>query len=235
MPRRPSLKDLSPEELARRILGTQTRTDFDPPIGAFRTEAPVEGSPGWFMSCLFTQKGEELVAAELRIFPGTAERRFRRRGAAEVGEWDPKDEVPGKGVSGKLLRAGGVSVADIEFHARTAVDAAVDARSKGTIRVKPSDQGALEASIRAAKAKPPRSRTGRRGTPDEDYLPLAELRDKTYSKRPNVEIGERVGETPEWVRDHLYECRRRGLLDKNNRLTNKARAMKEELDRREAE
>jgi hypothetical protein len=181
--------------------------------GNIRVEMEVLDALGWFASCLLVKRGDDLIAADFRVFPGTLER--RHIAATPVGEWDPADPVPGVGATARVLRK--VSLAQLVERGANAIYTA-------------TRSGRLEPGPLAV-AKPT-LRTGRGGTPDLEYLPYAQRYDAKKalpipSSKPLVEIADDLGNgfKRETVRDLIHKCRSRGLLTPSGRLTDYALAL----------
>jgi hypothetical protein len=57
-------------------------------------ELPIDGADGWYVSALFLQEGEQLVMAELKVFPGPGGRTDGRRAARrKPGEWSGQPDA----------------------------------------------------------------------------------------------------------------------------------------------
>ena len=192
--------------------------------GTVRVEMPVEKAPGgWYLSVLLADREDELVVAELRLYPGSAASRGRR----PVGEWNGLDPIPGDGVTTTLMRQ--LSLPGVIRAGRDAVEAARDGKKYRRVPEKVRVRKVVE---QLARAEPP-VRSGRAGTPDSYYLTYAKLRaEYRDSRSPVKDMAKALDMKRDVVRDLIQEARRRGLLTPDNRLTDKARALDAEDKRK---
>lgn len=184
-----------------------------PEAGGLRFEMPIAEAPGWRVSWLVVERDGERLLADLRVFAGAPV-----RSGGRVGTWDPTYPVPAPGVTAKLLRL--VSVAELSELAGAAI----------YDRANPGASEDVSQSLKdvATKLSPTSTarRTGRKGTPDEDYLVFAQLYHQAKarpSKTPVRDVANQLGwATRDKVRDLIHQCRVRGLLTADGRLTNYA-------------
>ena len=164
-------------------------------------ELPIDGADGWYVSALFLQEGEQLVMAELKVFPGPGPRGDGRRAARRrPGEWtghpEALEEVPDGGVSARLLRC--IRLTDLQqlVMAHLPEAAAGDGQASGAARV---------------------GRPGSAGRPDRQYAEWAFRYAKKLaegSRSPIKDLAAEHGRSPGQVRDLIHDARVRGLLSK---------------------
>jgi hypothetical protein len=171
------------------------------PSAKVSCELPIEGSGGWYVSAVFLQEGEQLVMAELKVFPGPAARHEgRRTGRRKPGEWsgrhDALDDVPDGGVSARLLRC--IRLTDLQQLVASSLSdgPGLDGQSPGRARV---------------------GRPGSAGRPDRQYAEWAFRYAKKLaegSRSPIKDLAAEHGRSPGQVRDLIHDARVRGLLSK---------------------
>ena len=188
---------------------------IDAASGRVSCELPIEGSGGWYVSAVFLRDRDELVMAELKVFPGPEGAETRRAQRRRPGEWSGRpealDALPDGGVSARLLRC--IRLTDLhqlvadslaqgaELSPRVSALTAQIGRPGGAVR---SDRYYAEWAFAYAKKLAEGSRS-----PIKD---LAAEHDKTQGQ----------------VRDLIHDARVRGLLTKERQgraagsLTSKA-------------
>ena len=168
--------------------------------GRVSCELPIEGSDGWYVSAVFVPEGEQLVMAELKVFPGPRAE-GRRAARRKPGEWSQRPEalegLPPGGVSARLLRC--IRLTDLLQVVASALPdpAAAEPRpSGGSSRV---------------------GRPGTPGRPDRYYAEWAFRYAKKLaegSRSPIKDLAAEHGRNPGQVRDLIHDARVRGLLSK---------------------
>jgi hypothetical protein len=168
--------------------------------GRITCEVPIEGASGWYVSAVFLPQEQELVMAELKVFPGPREddRRAHRR---KPGDWsghpDALEGLPEGGVSARLLRR--IRLTDLQqLVAATLTD--------GT------DAAPTVSGLGADVVVP-----GATGRSDRYYAEWAFAYAKKLaegSRSPIKELAAEHGKTQGQVRDLIHDARVRGLLSK---------------------
>ena len=172
----------------------------DPASGRVTCELPIEGASGWYVSAVFLQEGDQLVMAELKVFPGPKPGDGRRAARRKPGEWsgrrDALESVPDGGVSARLLRC--IRLTDLQQLVAESLP-------------EPSD-------LRPSSAAPARvGRPGSAGRPDRYFAEWAFAYAKKLaegSRSPIKDLAAEHGRTPGQVRDLIHDARVRGLLSK---------------------
>ena len=172
------------------------------PSGRVTCELAIDGADGWYVSAVFLQEGEQLVMAELKVFPGpgagTDGRRTSRR---KPGDWsgrqDALEHVPDGGVSARLLRC--IRLTDLHQLVLSSIPHG-------------SDLHPQPAGSRARVGRP-----GSAGRPDRHYAEWAFRYAKKLaegSRSPIKDLAAEHGRNPGQVRDLIHDARVRGLLSK---------------------
>ncbi len=172
----------------------------DAASGRVSCELPIEGAGGWYVSAVFLQEGDQLVMAELKVFPGPRMGEGRRTAKRRPGEWsgrpDALDTVPDGGVSARLLRC--IRLSDLqELVAASLSDHGDDGPASG-----------LLAGI---------GRPGTAGRPDRYFAEWAFAYAKKLaegSRSPIKDLAAEHGRSPGQVRDLIHDARVRGLLSR---------------------
>lgn len=171
------------------------------PTAKVACELPIAGADGWFVSAVFLQEGDQLVMAELKVFPGPGPRTDRRAARRKPGEWsgrhDALEPMPDGGVSARLLRC--IRLTDLQQLVLSSLPegASMDGPMPGgTARV---------------------GRPGSAGRPDRQYAEWAFRYAKKLaegSRSPIKDLAAEHGRSPGQVRDLIHDARVRGLLSK---------------------
>ena len=172
----------------------------DATSGRVTCELPIEGAGGWYVSAVFLQEGDQLVMAELKVFPGPRKNEGRRTARRKPGEWSGRNEaletVPDGGVSARLLRC--IRLTDLqELVAASLPD--------------PSDNGPASGLL-AGVVRP-----GSVGRPDRYFAEWAFAYAKKLaegSRSPIKDLAAEHGRSPGQVRDLIHDARVRGLLSR---------------------
>ena len=171
----------------------------DAASGRVLCELPIEGSQGWYVSAVFVPQGDELVMAELKVFPGPGtsdSRRTKRRPGDWSGRGDALAALPEGGVSARLLRC--IRLTDLHQLVAAAVH-------------EPDDD---------ASPTGPLGRIGRPGSavrPDRYFAEWAFAYAKKLaegSRSPIKDLAAEHGRSPGQVRDLIHDARVRGLLSR---------------------
>lgn len=170
--------------------------------GKVTCELPIDGADGWYVSAVFLQEGEQLVMAELKVFPGpgpSAEgrRMARRRPGEWSGRQDALEDVPDGGVSARLLRC--IRLTDLQHLVMSKLGTGSSADGR---------QGGGAARV---------GRPGSAGRPDRQYAEWAFRYAKKLaegSRSPIKDLAAEHGRNPGQVRDLIHDARVRGLLSK---------------------
>jgi hypothetical protein len=170
----------------------------DAASGRVTCELPIEGANGWYVSAVFLQEGEQLVMAELKVFPGPKPGEGRRTARRKPGEWsgrrDALDAVPDGGVSARLLRC--IRLTDLQQLVASSLPEAPD-EAPGTSPL--SGVG----------------RPGNAGRPDRYFAEWAFAYAKKLaegSRSPIKDLAAEHGRSAGQVRDLIHDARVRGLL-----------------------
>ncbi len=172
----------------------------DAASGRVSCELPIEGASGWYVSAVFVQEGDQLVMAELKVFPGPQQegRRAQRR---KPGDWSGRPEalagLPDGGVSARLLRR--IRLTDLQLLVAAAL-------SDG------SDTAPRVSGLGVGTAAP-----GATGRSDRYYAEWAFAYAKKLaegSRSPIKDLAAEHGRSPGQVRDLIHDARVRGLLSR---------------------
>jgi hypothetical protein len=192
------------------------------PSGGICVAREISGSGGWWLGAVFVPYRGQIALAELKVYPGPAP------GANDL-DWSQTPEalveLPEGGITARLLRR--VRVGEVIERAHQLVKSGEGLSSRTDLDSLVPKQ--LQELVRRAPARP-----GRAGREDYYYAVWAARyvsKVATGSKHPNIDVAKEFEVTPEKVRDHVYESRRRELLTKTiwgrpgGELTGKARAI----------
>lgn len=179
--------------------GPQGNVVVDAASGRVSCELPIEGASGWYVSALFVQEGDQLVMAELKVFPGPTNSEGRRNARRKPGEWSGRPEalhaVPDGGVSARLLRC--IRLTDLqELVAASLAESADEGRASGLAGL---------------------GRPGSAGRPDRYFAEWAFAYAKKLaegSRSPIKDLAAEHGRSPGQVRDLIHDARVRGLLSR---------------------
>ena len=178
----------------------QANVVVDGASGRVSCELPIEGANGWYVSAVFLQEGEQLVMAELKVFPGPRATDGRRATRRKPGEWsgrqDALDSVPEGGVSARLLRC--IRLTDLQ---------------QAVVASLPNPSDLVPSSGAGARV----GRPGSTGRPDRYFAEWAFAYAKKLaegSRSPIKDLAADHGRTPGQVRDLIHDARVRGLLSK---------------------
>ncbi len=172
----------------------------DAASGRVMCELPIEGAEGWYVSAVFLQESDQLVMAELKVFPGPRRGEGRRTGRRKPGEWSGRRDalaaVPNGGVSARLLRC--IRLTDLqELVAASLPEGSGDGGGAGPL---------------AGVGRP-----GTAGRPDRYFAEWAFAYAKKLaegSRSPIKDLAAEHGGNPGQVRDLIHDARVRGLLSK---------------------
>jgi hypothetical protein len=182
--------------------GTQGAGDVvvDAATGRVSCELPIDGAQGWYVSAVFVRQGDQLVMAELKVFPGPSEAQPRRT-RRKPGEWSGRPEalraLPEGGVTARLLRC--IRLTDLHELVAAALP------DDGDLNLQPlpfRNQGAWP---------------GNTGRSDRYYAEWAFAYAKKLaegSRSPIKDLAAEHGRSPGQVRDLIHDARVRGMLSK---------------------
>ncbi len=179
--------------------GSQGNVVVDAASGRVSCELPIEGASGWYVSAVFVREGDQLVMAELKVFPGPRGNEGRRTARRKPGEWSGRADalaaVPDGGVSARLLRC--IRLTDLqELVAASLSEAPDEGRASGFAGV---------------------GRPGSAGRPDRYFAEWAFAYAKKLaegSRSPIKDLAAEHGRSAGQVRDLIHDARVRGLLSR---------------------
>ena len=186
----------------------------DAASGRVLCELPIEGSQGWYVSAVFLPQGDELVMAELKVFPGPGAsdvKRTKRRPGDWSGRSDALTGLPDGGVSARLLRC--IRLTDLQHLVVATLAQRAEAKPRDSL-------------VNARVGRP-----GSGGRSDRFYARWAFDYAKKLaegSRSPIKDLAAERNMSQGQVRDLIHDARVRGLLSKERQgraagsLTDKA-------------